>query len=131
VCRQGRSGDKEEGNRPPGQGVRPVKVLLNSFHLHLLFVYRTGLEINHKSLDIVKKSQVGAGVAVKIEHAVYESARLFGRHFDEKDEIISYITRESIDTLKAHFKADVAKDEWQLIIKQKAILGEYVMLSSL
>lgn len=62
-------------------------------------------------------------MAVKIEHAVYESAKLFGRHFDEKDEIISFITRESIDTLKAHFKADVAKDEWQLIIKQKAILG--------
>lgn len=33
-------------------------------------------------MDVVKKSQVGAGVAVKIEHAVYESAKLFGRHFN-------------------------------------------------
>lgn len=33
-------------------------------------------------MDVVKKSQQGAGVAVKIEHAVYESAKLFGRHFN-------------------------------------------------
>lgn len=51
-------------------------------------------------MEIVKKSQAGAGVAVKIEHAVYESAKMFGRHFDDKDEIISQITRQSIDVLK-------------------------------
>jgi hypothetical protein len=51
--------------------------------------------------QIVKKSQAGAGVAVKIEHAVYQSAKMFGRHFDEKDEIVSHITRQSIDVLKA------------------------------
>lgn len=50
--------------------------------------------------QIVKKSQAGGGVAVKIEHAVYQSAKMFGRHFDEKDEIVSHITRQSIDVLK-------------------------------
>jgi hypothetical protein len=50
--------------------------------------------------QIVKKSQVGAGVAVKIEHAVYQSAKQFGRHFNEYDEVISQITRASIDILK-------------------------------
>ena len=49
---------------------------------------------------MVKKSQVGAGVAVKIEHAVYQSAKMFGRHFDEKDELLSHISRQSIDVLK-------------------------------
>lgn len=49
---------------------------------------------------MVKKSQAGGGVAVKIEHAVYQSAKMFGRHFDEKDEIISQISRQSIDVLK-------------------------------
>ena len=39
-------------------------------------------------------------VAVKIEHAVYQSAKVFGRHFDEKDEILSHVTRRSIDVLK-------------------------------
>ena len=48
----------------------------------------------------MKKSQAGGGVAVKIEHAVYQSAKMFGRHFDDKDEILSHITRQSIDVLK-------------------------------
>lgn len=50
--------------------------------------------------QIVKKSQSGGGVAVKIEHAVYESGKMFGRHFDEKNELFSHITRQSIDVLK-------------------------------
>lgn len=96
-------------------------------HKHL---YRTSLEINHKphdvsrelssipqndrclSFQIVKRSQAGGGVAVKIEHAVYQSAKMFGRHFDDKDELLSHITRQSIDVLKvkhlsdAHFRSD-------------------------
>ncbi|KAG2038498.1 P-loop containing nucleoside triphosphate hydrolase protein [Suillus americanus] len=75
----------------------------------------TSLEINHKSFDIVKKSQSGGGVAVKIEHAVYESGKMFGRHFSEKDELFSHITRQSIDVLKTSFKADVSNEEWLLI----------------
>ena len=39
-------------------------------------------------------------MAVKIEHAVYQSAKMFGRHFDDKDELLSHITRQSIDVLK-------------------------------
>ncbi|GAA5819972.1 hypothetical protein JCM3770_006809 [Rhodotorula araucariae] len=77
----------------------------------------TGLEINHKSKDVIKKHEAGAGVAVKIEHASYESAKQFGRHFDEKDEVVSMVTRESIDVLKSTFRDDVSKSEWQLIAK--------------
>ncbi|KAI9572429.1 hypothetical protein HD554DRAFT_2015076 [Boletus coccyginus] len=75
----------------------------------------TSLEINHKPFDIVKKSQAGGGVAVKIEHAVYQSAKMFGRHFDEKDDLLSHITRQSIDVLKSSFKTDVSNEEWLLI----------------
>ncbi|KAF9779459.1 P-loop containing nucleoside triphosphate hydrolase protein [Thelephora terrestris] len=75
----------------------------------------TSLEINHKTQDLVKKSQAGGGVAVKIEHAVYQSAKMFGRHFDDKDEIYSLITRQSIDVLKTSFKDDVSTEEWLLI----------------
>ncbi|KJA21714.1 hypothetical protein HYPSUDRAFT_140306 [Hypholoma sublateritium FD-334 SS-4] len=81
----------------------------------------TSLEINHKNFDIVKKSQAGGGVAVKIEHAVYQSAKMFGRHFDEKDELLSHITRQSIDVLKTSFKADVSNDEWLLIRGLKTV----------
>lgn len=89
-------------------------------------------------MDVVKKSQAGGGVAVKIEHAVYESAKMFGRHFEENDEIYSHITRQSIDVLKvsrsgcvcmfvltttsqASFKADVSNEEWLLIKALKPV----------
>jgi len=83
----------------------------------------TSLEINHKTFDIVKKSQAGGGVAVKIEHAVYQSAKMFGRHFDEKDEILSHVTRQSIDVLKTSFKTDVSNEEWLLIRALKLRFG--------
>ncbi|KAJ3500376.1 hypothetical protein NLJ89_g9825 [Agrocybe chaxingu] len=75
----------------------------------------TSLEINHKSYEIIKKSQAGGGVAVKIEHAVYQSSKMFGHHFDEKDDLLSHITRQSIDVLKTSFKAEVSNKEWLLI----------------
>jgi hypothetical protein len=37
---------------------------------------------------------------VKIEHAVYETPKMAGRHFDENDELLSMISRQSIDVLK-------------------------------
>lgn len=83
----------------------------------------TSLEINHKTQEIVKKSQAGGGVAVKIEHAVYQSAKMYGRHFDDKDELLSHITRQSIDVLKTSFKADVSNEEWLLIRALKPRFG--------
>ncbi|KAG8854709.1 hypothetical protein FRB96_007394 [Tulasnella sp. 330] len=81
----------------------------------------TSLEINHKAQELIKKSQAGAGVAVKIEHAIYEPARMYSRHFDDKDEVISQITRQSIDVLKDSFRADVAMEEWALIKQLKVV----------
>ncbi|KZT33859.1 P-loop containing nucleoside triphosphate hydrolase protein [Sistotremastrum suecicum HHB10207 ss-3] len=81
----------------------------------------TSLEINHKSMELVKKSQAGGGVAVKIESAVYQSTKMFGRHFDDKDEIVSHITRQSIDVLKSSFKEDVSMEEWHLIKALKPV----------
>jgi len=89
----------------------------------------------------VKKSQAGGGVAVKIEHAVYETAKMAGRHFDENDELLSMISRQSIDVLKVilflrmairmffliatylqdTFRNDVSKDEWLLIKNLKGV----------
>lgn len=42
-----------------------------------------------------------------------------GRHFDPKDMLVSIITRRSIDCLKEHFREEVAKEEWQLIVDLK------------
>jgi translation initiation factor 5B len=47
---------------------------------------------------------------------------MYGRHFDDQDEVVSLITRNSIDVLKTVFRDEVAKEDWQLIVKLKAML---------
>ncbi len=39
----------------------------------------TSIEINHKTMDVVKKAQIGGGAAVKIEHASYQASKAYGR----------------------------------------------------
>ncbi|RXK39536.1 translation initiation factor aIF-2 [Tremella mesenterica] len=83
----------------------------------------TSIEINHKPFEVVKKSQIGAGAAVKIERASHQTAKLFGRHFDDKDEVVSLISRQSIDVLKANFRDQVEPSDWSLIKKMKIEQG--------
>lgn len=83
----------------------------------------TSIEQNHKTLEIVKKGQAGGGVAIKIECAVYETPKTFGRHLEEKDEIYSKISRQSIDVLKESFRKDMSKDDWALVVKLKKVLN--------
>ena len=46
----------------------------------------------------------------------------YDRHFDHKDEIISRLTRESIDILKKDYRGEMTKDDWKLVIEMKNIL---------
>ena len=68
------------------------------------FVHPFGLAQVHVSLSflsqLVKKSQAGGGVVVKIGHGAHQSTKVYGRHFSDKDEIYSHISRQSIDVLK-------------------------------
>ena len=41
----------------------------------------------------------------------------YGRHFDNKDTIISKLTRESIDILKKDYREEMAKEDWMLVIE--------------
>ncbi|KAH3681094.1 hypothetical protein WICPIJ_007954 [Wickerhamomyces pijperi] len=79
------------------------------------------LEINHKSVDSVKKGQTAAGVAVRLDNP--SSAQpIWGRHVDEKDNLYSLITRKSIDTLKDQaFRDSVSRDDWLLIKNLKTV----------
>lgn len=81
----------------------------------------TSIELNHKSVPEVRRG--GPSVAIKIEHASYEPARMYGRHFTEKDELVSKISRASIDILKENFRNDLTKDDWQLVVKLKKVLN--------
>jgi translation initiation factor 5B len=76
-----------------------------------------GIENNRKEVPQAKK---GASVAVKISNAS-NPTMTYGRQFDHTGAIYSRISRESIDALKEFFKNDVAKEDWQLIIKMKKI----------
>jgi translation initiation factor 5B len=66
---------------------------------------------------------------------------MFGRHFDENDFLMSKvkeekkkefnrififclkISRESIDVVKDHFRDDMQKSDWQLMIELKKIFN--------
>ncbi|WWC61356.1 translation initiation factor aIF-2 [Kwoniella dejecticola CBS 10117] len=113
-----------EGSMRVGTPVGVVKVDKASGKREIITLGKiTSLEINHKPFTIVKKAQVGAGVAVKIERAPYQTARMFNRHFDEHDEVVSLITRQSIDTLKTTFRDQVEMGDWAIIKKMKTEQG--------
>ena len=80
----------------------------------------TSIEKDHKNVD---KAMNGDSVAVKISpHAAGESTSvLYGRHFDHKYQLMSHISRGSIDCLKQHFKEQMRKEDWLLVIKLKPI----------
>jgi len=78
----------------------------------------TSIEINHKAVELAKKSQ---DVAIRIELPTYETPKMIGRHFEATDELVSQISRESIDILKETFRAEVSKEEWALIVRLKKL----------
>ena len=64
---------------------------------------------------MVKRGQ--PSVAIKIEGP---NQPVYGRHWEEKDVLYSLISRQSIDTLKEFYRADVSNEEWALIKKLKS-----------
>ncbi|KAH9617876.1 hypothetical protein KSS87_003361 [Heliosperma pusillum] len=77
------------------------------------------IENNHKPVDIAKKGQK---VAIKILGSnPEEQQKMFGRHFDMDDELVSHISRKSIDTLKANYRDDLSIEEWKLVVKLKTV----------
>ncbi|XP_066563025.1 eukaryotic translation initiation factor 5B isoform X2 [Amia ocellicauda] len=76
----------------------------------------TSIEVNHKSVESAKKGQE---ICVKIEPIPGESPKMYGRHFEATDFIVSKITRQSIDALKDWFRDEMQKSDWQLIMELK------------
>ena len=82
----------------------------------------TSIELNHKPLQEVRP---GSGsVAIKIEPTTNESANVAaGRHFDENNQLASWLTRQSIDALKEYYMDDMAKDDWKIVKALKTTYG--------
>ncbi|XP_015790511.1 eukaryotic translation initiation factor 5B [Tetranychus urticae] len=76
----------------------------------------TSIELNHKNVDNARR---GAEVCIKIEHVGGDAPKLYGRHFDYNDMLVSRITRESIDVVKEYFRDELQKSDWQLMIELK------------
>lgn len=79
---------------------------------------RTSIELNHKAIPIVKKGQ--PSVAVKIEGP---NQPLYGRQLEEKDTLYSLVSRKTIDTLKTHFREEVSKEDWHLMVNLKKVFN--------
>ncbi|KAG2665615.1 hypothetical protein I3843_15G015300 [Carya illinoinensis] len=79
----------------------------------------SSIENNHKPVDIAKKGQK---VAIKILGTnPEEQQKMFGRHFELDDELVSHISRKSIDVLKANYRDDLSIEEWKLVVKLKTL----------
>ena len=77
------------------------------------------MELSHKAVD---KAHAGQSVAMKIEaYTPDQHSRLYGRHFDHNDQLVSVITRESINAVKNHFAEEMTRDDWRLILKLKKL----------
>jgi translation initiation factor 5B len=76
----------------------------------------TSVEINHKPVTVAKKGQE---VCLKIEPIPGEAPKMFGRHFDHTDLLVSKISRQSIDAVKDYFREEMTKGDWQLLIELK------------
>ena len=60
-------------------------------------------------------------LSCKIEQSKSDQQIVFGRHFDASSQLVSKITRESIDLLKANFKDDLSEADWRLVVKLKKV----------
>ncbi|CAG9135312.1 unnamed protein product [Plutella xylostella] len=78
----------------------------------------TSIEVNHKQVETARKGQE---VCIKIEPLPGESPKMFGRHFDETDFLVSKISRASIDACKDYFRDDLVKTDWQLMVELKKL----------
>lgn len=69
----------------------------------------------------VNTSGRGTKVAVKIQGNSSQSYVTYGRHFDHTNSLVSQLSRKSIDLLKANFKNDLQRPDWELVIKLKKV----------
>lgn len=78
----------------------------------------SSIEKDHKPVDSARRGQE---VCIKIEHVGGDAPKLYGRHFDHQDILMSRITRDSIDAVKEYFRTEMTKQDWQLMIELKKL----------
>ncbi|XP_055961854.1 eukaryotic translation initiation factor 5B-like [Mercurialis annua] len=74
------------------------------------------IEINNKPVDYAKKGQ---HVSIKIINSPEQQQKMYGRHFNDENRLVSHISRRSIDVLETNYRDDLSTDEWRLVAKLK------------
>ena len=74
------------------------------------------IEANKKPIQSARAAT--GSVAVKIAN---DGTVMYGRHFDHTGNIVSQITRESIDQLKMNFRDEMTDADWRTCIKLKKL----------
>ena len=82
----------------------------------------TSIERDNKEFKIGK---VGDEVAIKVELPETEQQKTFDRHFTIDDEIVSKVSRQSLDALKDCFRDELTKEDVALLIRLKQIFNFY------
>uniref|UniRef100_A0A915JBQ1 Uncharacterized protein n=1 Tax=Romanomermis culicivorax TaxID=13658 RepID=A0A915JBQ1_ROMCU len=80
----------------------------------------SSIEINQKAIESARKGQE---VAIKIENTTGDAPKMYGRHFDYQDLLVSRITRDTIEVCKQYFREDLQKTDWLLMIELKKTLN--------
>ncbi|RVD93072.1 translation initiation factor IF-2P [Tubulinosema ratisbonensis] len=81
----------------------------------------TSIENNKKPVNSAGK---GDKVAIKIE-AEYDNNKMYGRHFDENDSLLSIVTGKSVDILLKYFGDGVSEEEMKLLDRIRKDLEVY------
>jgi len=76
------------------------------------------MEFDNKPVHIAKR---GNDVCIKVVPTPGETPKLYGRHFDHTDAVVSKISRESIDACKQFFRDDLTKADWKLMAELKKL----------
>lgn len=66
----------------------------------------TGIEANHKPLTEARK---GMEVCVKIESPPGEAPKMYGRHFDHTDLLVSKVRTQEMFTYRARFSSNYGR----------------------
>ena len=76
------------------------------------------IELNHKKINEARKNTGSVSVRIKTSNSI-----MVGRHFDENDQLVSLLTRKSIDLLKEHFRNYMERSDWNLVRSLKPFFG--------
>jgi len=79
------------------------------------------IEKDKKPIDAA--TRLSGNIAIRIEQKRNMKEYTLGRHWSHESLFVSKLNRESIDLLKEHFRDDVPKDDWKLVVKIKKLLG--------